>query len=103
MRELNELKELYLNEIKRINKKGELTPADAEAAKKALEAIEMIDKICEKSELGYSDHYERRHYMSRKSDSVNHMISKLESLKPESPDIATRAAIDNIIERLETY
>ena len=46
MRELENLKELYLEEIRKINKKGELTPADAEAAKKALEAIEKIDDIC---------------------------------------------------------
>ncbi len=46
MRELENLKELYLDEIRKINKKGELTPADAEAAKKALEAIEKIDDIC---------------------------------------------------------
>lgn len=46
MRELENLKELYLDEIRKINKKGELTPADAEAAKKALEAIEKIYDIC---------------------------------------------------------
>ena len=36
MKELENLKEMYLDEIKKINKKGELTPADGEAAKKAL-------------------------------------------------------------------
>ena len=57
MKELENLKELYLEEIKKINKKGELTPVDAEAAKKALEAIEKIDEICcdEEKDMGYSE------------------------------------------------
>lgn len=58
MKELENLKELYLDEIKKINKKGELTPADGEAACKALDAIEKIDKICEscgEMEHGYSE------------------------------------------------
>lgn len=65
MKELETLKEMYLDEIKRINKKGELTPTDSEAAKKALEAISMIDMICsdeEDMEDGYS---ERSYRMSR--------------------------------------
>ena len=62
MKELENLKELYLEEIKKINKKGELTPVDAEAAKKALEAIEKINEICESynDDEGYS---ERRYPM----------------------------------------
>ena len=58
MKELENLKELYLDEIKAINKKGELTPTDAEAAKKALEAIEKINKLCcddEYEDEGYSE------------------------------------------------
>lgn len=58
MKELENLKELYIDEIKKINKKGELTPADSEAAKKALEAIEKINEICcdeEELEGGYSE------------------------------------------------
>lgn len=55
MKELENLKEMYLDEIKKINKKGELTPADGEAAKKALEAITMIDEICNMDEEGYSE------------------------------------------------
>ena len=54
MKELENLKELYLDEIKKINKKGELTPADSEAAKKALEAIEKIETLCD-GESGYSE------------------------------------------------
>ena len=58
MKELENLKELYVDEIKKINKKGELTPTDSEAAKKALEAIKMIDMLCEDEivkEPGYSE------------------------------------------------
>ena len=62
MKELENLRELYLDEIKKINKKGDLTPADSEAACKALEAIKKIDELCgemsgqEYSQKGYSQH-----------------------------------------------
>ncbi|MBP3802323.1 MAG: hypothetical protein J6I76_00270 [Oribacterium sp.] len=62
MKELENLKELYLDEIKKINKKGELTPTDSEAAKKALEAIEKIEEICaccDDMDEGYSERYYR--------------------------------------------
>lgn len=67
MKELENLKELYLEEIKKINKKGELTPADGEAAKKALEAIEKINEICSEyeEEEGYSERMYGRHYPMR--------------------------------------
>lgn len=68
MKELENLKELYLDEIKKINKKGELTPADAEAAKKCLEAIEKINDLCceYEEEEGYSERsYPRRSMMNR--------------------------------------
>lgn len=69
MKELENLKEMYLDEIKKINKKGELTPTDAEAAKKALEAITMIDMICDKMED--DDTYSERSY--RRNQSGNNM------------------------------
>lgn len=61
MKELENLKELYLDEIKKINKKGELTPTDAEAANKAIEAIKKIEEICAGCEdmEGYSERYYR--------------------------------------------
>lgn len=67
MKELEDLKELYLEEIKKINKKGELTPADAEAAKKCLEAIEKIEEICceHEDEEGYSERSYPRRSMNR--------------------------------------
>ena len=131
MKELENLKELYLEEIKRINKKGELTPADSEAAKCALEAIEKIDGICERyeEEEGYSERYstrgrsraymmpdvdpmysERRgrsattgRYVSRNSGAVDHMIQKLEHMKMDAPDRETEIAIDKVIDKLEAY
>lgn len=62
MKELENLKELYLDEIKKINKKGELTPTDAEAANKAIDAIKKIDEICaccDDMDEGYSERYYR--------------------------------------------
>lgn len=63
MKELENLREMYLDEIKKINKKGELTPVDAEAAKKALEAISMIDLIC--SDMDENEYSERSYRSGR--------------------------------------
>lgn len=128
MRELENLKEMYLNEIKKINKKGELTPADSEAAKKALEAISMInDLCCDDDEDGYSERSYRmsRHYpmpdidhryssrrgrssmtgryISRSSDAVDSMIRKLEHMRMEAPDEESRHAIEVALDKLENY
>lgn len=67
MKELENLKELYLEEIKKINKKGELSPADSEAAKKCLEAIAKIDEICcdYEDDEGYSERSYQRHSYGR--------------------------------------
>lgn len=133
MKELENLKEMYLDEIKKINKKGELTPVDAEAAKKALEAITMIDMICgDEDESGYSERSYRRNqsgmnmsrhypmpdmdyssrrgrssmtgrYVSRSGDAVDSMIRKLEHMRMEAPDEESRRAIETAIDKLENY
>ena len=64
MKELENLKELYLDEIKKINKKGELTPTDAEAANKAVEAIKKIEEICVCCD-DMDEDYSERYYRSR--------------------------------------
>ena len=129
MKELENLREMYLDEIKKINKKGELTPADGEAAKKALEAICMIDDICddmdekEYSERSYRgphmgrtyypremDYSSRRgrssitgRYVSRSGDPVDLMVRQLERMRMEAPDEATRSAIECALDKLENY
>lgn len=132
MKELENLKDLYLEEIKKINKKGELTPTDAEAAKKALEAIEMINEICEMSSWD-EDEYSERHYphsmrsmrhydhmpdvsMRRgrsattgryvsRADApvVDRMVSRLEDMRHDAPDERSMRAIDRAIDTLENY
>ena len=62
MKELEMLKEMYLDEIKKIHKKGELTPADGEAVSKALDALMKIDRLCydnhgKESSMGYKYYY----------------------------------------------
>ena len=122
MKELENLKELYLDEIRKITKKGELTPADAEAAKKALEAIEKIDKICCDEDSDYMEAgrsmrhsmpemYQRRgrssttgRYISRSNEAtVDRMIHKLEDMRMDAPDSETRMAISRAINELEAY
>lgn len=68
MKELDILEGLYLDEIKKINKKGELTPADDVAARNCLDAMYKIDGLCRKyeEEEGYSERsYPRRSMMNR--------------------------------------
>lgn len=132
MKELECLKDMYLEEIKKITKKGDLTPSDAEAAKMALEAIEMIDDICEKEEWDedeYSEryyphsmrsmnHYDRMpemsrrrgrssvtgRYISRASEPVvDRMVSRLEDMRHDAPDERSMRAIDRAIDTLENY
>ena len=125
MKELETLKEMYLDEIKKINKKGELTPADADAAKKALEAICMIDDICcddwdegnskrpyrmSRRHMMPDMYYDRRgrsattgRYVSRRADAVDTIVRKLETMLNGNPDEETRDAIEFAIEKLENY
>lgn len=72
MKELDNLKELYLDEIKNIYKKGTLTPADSEAANKALDSLEKIRSLCEKEEAKqYSEAmYRNRSMMPEMSQSM---------------------------------
>ena len=87
MRELENLKELYLEEIKKINKKGELTPPDAEAAKKALEAIEKIDEICcctEDIEKGYSERGYSNRRMSMSYDDGRYSQRRMPEMYSEA-------------------
>ena len=126
MKELEDLRELYLEEIRRINKKGDLDPHDAEVAKCALEAIEKIDIICGMDcwEDDYSermmpmrrsymdrDYSERRgrsmttgRYISRHDTGTQErMIRKLEDMKLDAPDNETKMAIDHVIDKLERH
>ena len=80
LKALEDLKELYMEEIKKINKKGDLTPVDSEAACKALEAIKKIDEICCNSDYedemdeGHSERmYPRRYPMSRRMPDMMHI------------------------------
>ena len=61
MRELENLKELYVDEIRKINKKGELTPADDAVIEKALERIEKLDEMCCRDEDDMHDEYSERY------------------------------------------
>lgn len=132
MKELENLKEMYLDEIKKITKKGELTPTDAEAAKKALEAITMIDDICDMDDgewsggsyrgMSYNDRSGHRYmmpemdmptrrgrsmttgrYVSRRNATADMMIGKLEDLLRDAPDMETREAIECALDKLEKY
>lgn len=128
MKELECLRGLYIKWISKIIKEDELTPSDGEAAKMALEAIEMIDDICEREE-GDEEYSERYYphsmrsynhmpdvsmrrgrsattgrYVSRAdSPTVDRMVSRLEEMKHYAPDERSMRAIDRAIDTLENY
>ena len=55
MKELENLKELYLEQIKKIYKKGDITPQDDEAVNKALDRLIKIEELCgQEDEMQYS-------------------------------------------------
>lgn len=124
MKELENLKELYLEEIKKITKKGDLSPADSDAACKALGALEKIHDLCKKEkELEYEEHSERMYpgrmnrthaygmpeyserrgrnsmgqYTSRRAV-IDSMVDTLESMRSEAPDDETMRTIERCID-----
>lgn len=117
MKELETLKEIYLDEIKKINKKGELTPAEAEAAKCALEAIAMIDDICADDEGdGYSERSYRRNRSYNRGMSRHYMMPDMNYMYGDGYDRSYRRGrsamtgryvsrsgdgVDNMIRKLE--
>ena len=98
------LKEMYAEEIKKIIKKGELTPNDSEAACKAMkgfhEANELIREV-EDTEL-YSERRGRNslgQYTSR-SYTVDDMVTKLRSMRESAPDEESYHMIGRTIDTL---
>ena len=69
MKELEKLKDLFMEEISTITKKGTLTPADGEAAKIALEALNLYNCICCEPDESQSDMSMR--YMPRRSMTID--------------------------------
>ena len=80
---IEDIEEMYLDELKAIKKKGELTPADGQAAKLAMEAIQIAESICcneEEKEMGYSERMYPRRSMNR---SYNDRPYRDRSMMPE--------------------
>lgn len=114
MKELKTLERLYLDEIQKINDNGGLTSADSEAAIKALEAIEMIEKLCDKDD-GYSEGMNRRYYnpyynnyqhmpeMYSRGDATEHMIHELEKMLQIAPTERHKETINDCIMKLRNY
>lgn len=109
MEVLESLKELYKEEIKKIVKKGELSPADSEAACKAVKAWHEINELLmEEESLTGGMMSERRgrnrlgQYTSRNDRSTaDRMIDTLERLRMDAHDDETCRAIDRCIKRIE--
>ena len=68
MKALEQLKELLEEEIKKVTKKGDITPAEVEAMYKVVDIIKDIDTIEAMEEYGEDNdgEYSRRGYSSRR-------------------------------------
>lgn len=94
---LEHLKELYVDGVKKLGKTGELTPAEGEAGYKALEALEIIDRLCKEEEekeysqrMGYSQgfsngpvYYSSSPDYSQNGMSMNGGVSNRPYMMPE--------------------
>ena len=69
MKALEQLKELLEEEIRKVTKKGDITPAEVEAMYKVVDIIKDIDTIEAMEEYGEDNdgEYSRRGYSSRMS------------------------------------
>jgi len=110
MRALHELKNLILDEIDKVNQKGDITPNELESMNYAVDIIKDIDHIMGEdeghSERGYS--YRRGRdartgrYISRDS-SYDDMINKLDRMRSNAPDERTRRMIDRWVDEADRY
>jgi len=115
---LDRLKETLEDEIKKIVKKGDITPAELESAYRAVKTINMIDEMCDR---GYSEgphgtmrySYERGRspvtgrYISHNGYNgysghsiADRMVAKLESMYDEAKTDHERSTIEEWINRL---
>ena len=125
-RELDDLKELLQNELKKINKKGDLTPSELDSATKVVCLLEMIEKYkaryeSEEGSDGYSmrrppmysyDGYSRRPamYNNRNGHSGGYnrhgdhdgYADMLEGMLGEAQTEAERRTLMDFIDRLRT-
>lgn len=123
-RELDDLKELLQNELKKINKKGDLTPSELDSATKVVCLLEMIEKYkaryeSEEGSDGYSmrrppmypyDGYSRKSGMSRGGHYTGYnrhgdheaYTEMLEGLLGEAQTDAERRTLMDFIDRLRT-
>ena len=99
---LEQFCDLYLSEIKKLIKKGELTPAECDTGHKALEAMWLIDNMLEKEEIkeysqgeGYWMYGMYPHSERRGRNRMGQYTSR------EAYDPVTSRAIDHCIEILE--
>ena len=77
MKELDYLKEMLCDEVRKINAQGELNPTTLEVADTVVDIIKDIYEICEKEEhMGYSDEGSYRNdygnLYNRMNPSYNH-------------------------------
>ena len=99
---LEQFCDLYLSEIKKLIKKGELTPAECDTGHKALEAMWLIDNMLDMEEMkeysqgeGYWMYGMYPHSEKRGRNKMGQYTSR------EPMDMTTSRAIDKCIDILE--
>lgn len=121
---LEHLKETLEDEIKKIVKKGDITPTELESAYRAVKTIKMIDEMCGYGysegphgtmRYSYGNEYPYYHdrgrspvtgrYISRDAGYSGHsiadrMVAKLESMYDEAKTDHERQTVDEWIHKL---
>lgn len=104
MKELHELKERLVDELKDYGKM-ELTSANLDKIDKLAHATKNLCKVIEDTEEGNSGYYHDGRSYSYRRDSMGRysrtgLADKLRNLMEESPDDKTRMEIQRMIDRM---
>jgi hypothetical protein len=107
-REYKDTIERFKGELKELNKKTALTPADLDSYEKALKIIEKAYCChkCEEEEEEEQKWMNQNEYSERRGRAANgryvsRMINQLEDMREEAPDYHTRKTLDRAITHLE--
>lgn len=116
MHAIKELKEKFTEELEKIARKSDLSAGDLETVHKLTDTIKNIDKICMLEDGGYSEDGDwevygrgnsyagrRRDSMGRysRTDSKEHMVSKLEDMMYNADNEKMKSAIRKCISEIE--
>lgn len=107
MKELHELREKLVDELREYGKK-EMSAGSLDVVDKLCHAIKNLDKILEYDDGGYSgDYYSRRRdsrgrYSTNGYSYHNDMVSELRTMMNDAPDDRTKQEFKRFINKMES-